>query len=508
MKAYLMHEASDFDLTAPLPVNAEDLAQDLGLGTVWTAMAGGDERVFQLCRRAFLLGLVDPVAISYRQDVLADCLSNPTAVRRLYSTAVEAVETERKVWGLSSGSPQLVLYRAVDAIDVFVTYLKQLHQIATTSAATFSSAGFRRFFDMICQELDDPYLDEVQKHLSRLRFHNGVLIGAGLAEGFSSKGHVLLSPRAKGWKERLSLGRSGYSFEVPARDDGGHQVLDGLRARAINQVANAAAQSAEHIRSFLTLVSAELGFYVGCLNLYDTLAQKGETVCRPEPLPLGRPALEASDLYDVGLSLRAPGPVTGNDVRAAGKTLLVVTGANQGGKSTFLRALGLAQMMMQCGAFVPARHFRANVCTAVFTHFKREEDVTMQSGKFDEELARMNEIATHIRAGSFLFCNESFASTNELEGSEVAAEILRAMVGAGVRVAYVTHMFELASRLQRELGGGPLFLRAERLADGRRTFKILEGDPLPTSYGTDTYRRVFGDEKCTGDLVSPGTTVT
>ena len=65
--------------------------------------------------------------------------------------------------------------------------------------------------------------------------------------------------------------------------------------------------------------------------------------------------------------------MVGNDVHGGGKSLVVITGANQGGKSTFLRSVGLAQLMMQCGMFVAAE-VTGPVCTGVFTHYKREED--------------------------------------------------------------------------------------------------------------------------------------
>ncbi len=69
--------------------------------------------------------------------------------------------------------------------------------------------------------------------------------------------------------------------------------------------------------------------------------------------------------------------------------LLIITGANQGGKSTFLCAVGLAQVMMQCGMFVAAESFSANVCDGIYTHYKREEDASMRSGKLDEERANV-----------------------------------------------------------------------------------------------------------------------
>jgi DNA mismatch repair ATPase MutS len=185
------------------------------------------------------------------------------------------------------------------------------------------------------------------------------------------------------------------------------------------------------------------------------------------------------------------GRVVGNEIAANGKRLVVITGANRGGKSTFLRALGLAQLMMQCGMFVPAESFRAGVSSGVFTHFKREEDATMESGKLDEELRRMSTIVDRIKPDSVILLNESFASTNEREGSEIARQIIRALLESGVRVFCVTHLFDLAQSLYRAHGSGAVFLRAERLPDGRRTFRLIEGEPLATSYGEDLYARIF-----------------
>ena len=177
---------------------------------------------------------------------------------------------------------------------------------------------------------------------------------------------------------------------------------------------------------------------------------------------------------------------------ADGKQVVMITGANHGGKSTFLRSVGLAQLMMQAGMFVPAESFAASVSTGVFTHFKREEDATMEKGKLDEELDRMSTIAGQISSGGLLLCNESFASTNEREGSEIARQIIRALTEAGVRIVFVTHMYDLAGRYYAAQDPAALFLRAERRPDGQRTFRVPPGEPLPTSYGEDLYQQVFG----------------
>lgn len=182
----------------------------------------------------------------------------------------------------------------------------------------------------------------------------------------------------------------------------------------------------------------------------------------------------------------------GNELAADGKKLCIITGANKGGKSTFLRSIGLAQLMMQCGMYVAAESFSADICREIFTHYKREEDTEMKSGKFDEELARMSGIVDALTPDSLLLFNESFAATNKREGSEIARQIVRALLEARVKVFFVTHLYEFARHFEQDKSDGALFLRAERQADGRRTFKLLPGEPLETSFGVDLYAEIFG----------------
>ena len=141
--------------------------------------------------------------------------------------------------------------------------------------------------------------------------------------------------------------------------------------------------------------------------------------------------------------------------------------------------------------FVTADAFSAALYRNVFTHFTREEDVTMKSGKFDEELRRMTGIIDHLTPDSMILFNESFASTNEREGSEIASQIVCALLETRVKIFFVTHLFELANAFFQEGLDNAVFLRAERQTDGRRTFKLLPGQPLETSFGADLYKEIF-----------------
>lgn len=498
-----MYRDRDFDQKRDLPPNAAALTQDLELDALFDAMAVGDKFLLDVAKKAVLTSLDEPEAILYRQRILYDCLERPAIVRELYAIAVGAIEGEKRAWGGILGRyPDGVLHRSVELLQLFVGLLKRLRQIADEHGGTFRSEGFTTLFGMVAKELDDEYLRIVEDHLGRLRFRAGVLMSAELGKGNKGTDYVLRKPRnpKQSWRERLQdlrerlpgRDRSSYVYRIADRDENGFRALSELRARGISLVASALGQSTDHIQSFFGMLRLELGFYVGCLNLRDRLAQKGEPLCFPAPSVSGKAMLSARGLYDVSLSLSVEERVVGNDVSADEKLLVMMTGANRGGKSTFLRAMGQAQLMMQCGIFTPAETFRANVCAGIFTHYKREEDTSMRSGKLDEELSRMSSIVDSMTPNSLLLLNESFASTNEREGSEIARQVVRALLEVGIKVFYVTHLFDLAQGFYLAKMDTALFLRAERLADGRRTFRLVEGEPLPTSYGEDLYRRIFG----------------
>lgn len=503
MRVFLWHRDRDFDPKEGALPHAEALVKDLEMDRLVQAMASGDEFLFAVAKQALMASLVRIEDIVYRQQIMEDCLGRTEIIREIYSVSVEAIEGERKVWGSMFGRyPEGLLHRSLEVLQIFVALLERLRKIADQRAQEFHSEGMLRFFDMVRQELDDGYVATVKGHLEGLAFKNGILLSAGLGTGNKADRYVLRKPQheARGWRELLKKwtrqwspggDSSGLVYQVADRDEAGTRALSELKERGISRVAVALAQSTDHILGFFKILRLELGFYIGCMNLRDQLVRKGEPMCFPVPLPFGSAAFCVRGLYDISLSLGMEGRAVGNDVDADGRTLLVITGANRGGKSTLLRSMGLSQLMMQCGMFVAAESFRCNVCAGVYTHFKREEDSSLRSGKLDEELGRMSGIVDEMKPHSLVLLNESFSSTNEREGSEIARQIVRGLLDTGNKVAYVTHMFDLANGFYLERREAAVFLRAERLADGSRTFRIIEGAPLPTSFGEDLYRRIF-----------------
>ena len=519
MKAFLMYQDRDFDgqqllsrrerelryrdadqpalnLQQLLPQNEEALRQDLGLDVLFNAMALGDKYLVEVAQVAVLSSLTDLETILYRQHVFLDCLKNPQIVREIYHLAVEAIEGERKnYWSYWSRYPASILHRGVEVLEMFVGLLKRLRSIADRHAEQFESAGFSRLFAMLRSELTDEYFAIIEKHLRQLKFRGGVLISAELGKGNKGKHYVLRKPPQdkRSWITRLLAEKPpSYTYQLAPRDEAGAHALSALKDRGINLVANALAQSTDHILSFFQMLRAEVAFYIGCLNLHAQLRQMGEPTCLPVPTRAGERKLSFLGLYDVSLALSMGQRVVGNDLTANYQNLVIITGANTGGKSTFLRSIGLAHLMMQAGMFVPAESFASEICDGVFTHYKREEDVTMESGKWDEELSRMSEIVDRLKSNSILLFNESFASTNEREGSEIARQIVKALLEKHVKIFFVTHLYHFAHGVFDQKLDGAIFLRAERRPDGTRPFKLIQGEPLQTSHGEDLYNRIFG----------------
>lgn len=467
----------------------DTIVDDLGLESIFDAMSGGDKVVREVAQVVLPATVSDPSVIAHRQAVLSDCLENRTAVRRLFEIASDAAEV--KTWG-TGGQPRSALRLSLEPLQELISHLRRLRTHCDGYRSDFRSEGFTTLFSDVADQLDDDYLDTIESFLPELQFFDGVLVSAGLGTGNKATDFALHQLPAKQGRRRFGLERqNGLAVALPEHTEESIRTVNELAGRGLKAAADAVSRSASHVHVFFRSLRAELAFYIGCLNLAERLSVS-VPICFPTVVESGT-SLSCRALRDVSLALQVGADVVGNDVDADGKSLIVVTGANNGGKSTFLRSVGVAQLMMQAGMFLVARSFRADIRDGIFTHFGREEDSSMTHGRLDEELSRLRDITDRLRPGSMLLFNEPFASTNEREASEIARPIIAALTEAGVKVVFVTHLADFArSRYDSDLPGD-LFLRADRTAEGARTFRLTESAPLPTSYGSDTFRRVFGD---------------
>lgn len=493
MKSLLMHKDCDFDMTQSLPWQKNYTLQDLELNTIIQAMSNNDDFIADVSKIAILSAAKNSAStITYRQEVLKDCLKNPETIKKIYEIADDLLNEEENHW-LISRYPKSIMHRSITLLDYYFNTFRKLRHIALSQLGNFKSDGFINFFTTIISELSDEYINEVDLHLNNLKFDDGELISAKLGKGNKGTHYMLRRSNepAKGWLRSLLTLKSKYSYDVYPGDEIGLIALSDMAEKGINTTANVLAQSADNILSYFKQIKTELGFYIGCINLYEQLSKYDMPISFPTPIETDHHVFKSHELYDACLALKMKSKIVTNDIMADQKSLIIITGANQGGKSTFLRSLGLAQLMMQSGMFVAASLFSATLCDNLFTHYKREEDTTMVSGKFDEELKRMSNIVDHLTKNSIILFNEAFAATNDREGSEIAKQIVSALIKKNIKIFFVTHLFEFAYQWQEMNDKHVLFLRAERQADGMRTYKLFEGKPLQTSYGDDLFKSIF-----------------
>ncbi|MCL1934531.1 MAG: hypothetical protein FWF53_12055 [Candidatus Azobacteroides sp.] len=521
MKPQLLYKDTDYNLQQELPWNEQSLIQDLELEALFNAMALGDDFLFKVVKSVILNGISNDVTtILYRREILKDCIKNPAEIKEMYKLAISAIEKEKEnFWGIFGNYPRSILSHSRHTLFMFADRLQELRTIADKHSGQFNSEGFKKFFYMLQTELTDEYLFTIRKYLKDSDFDKGILMTSEL--GKRNKGVRLVlnkfqEKKQSWWKQKIedyllykaikqknkqswlaklfNVELTDFTFFISSYDEGGIRALSELEDQGLNLVANALAQSSDHILGFFKTLQTELAFYIACLNLYEQLLEINEPVSFATPLDINERRLKFKGLYDICLALTTKQKVVGNDLIAPKKNLFIITGANQGGKSTFLRSIGLAQLLMQSGMFVPAEEFEANICDAVFTHFKREEDCGLKSGKFDEELGRMNDIINHISFNALILFNESFAATNERDGSEIAGQIVKALIEKHIKVFFVSHIYQFANHFYIQHLNCALFLRAERRSDTTRTFKIVEGEPLQTSYGEDLYNKIFPED--------------
>ncbi|AYF78486.1 DNA mismatch repair protein [Nocardia yunnanensis] len=468
--------------------NGDNTFDDLGLATLCEA-AAADPFVRGAIRAALMAPTTDPEVIRYRHAVLADCRAHPAVVRELYRIAALATEVKRRKVGPAHRAGGRLLL-ALEPLTELISCLRQLRAVCDSDGHHFRAPGFTALMRVVATDLDDGYLDDLEAQLAAMDFDYGVHLSAGLGAGNTVSDIVLHAPLRR---RRFGFDRrTGRAFRVTDEPDPEFDPVARLRDRAVSVIADVVQDAADHVQDFFRHLRGELAFYLGCLALQDRFRAAGLPVCLPTPHPAGTPRLRCTGLRDVTLALTSQMPVIGNDIDAVGRTLIVVTGANSGGKSTLLRSLGAAQLMMQAGMPVLADSFEADVRAGVFTHFVAEEDRGLSHGKLVDELSRMSRIVDRLTPNSLLLCNESFSSTSESDATRIAVPILSALLSTGIAIVFVTHLYEFAHQRHRSAHPTDLFLRARPHPDGTRTFHFTPAPPDPTSHAADVFHQIFG----------------
>lgn len=466
---------------------AEDgVLVDLKLDQVIDELTAGAEDPESL-RHLFSTPLGGVDAVRYRQRVFADLEHDAVLdgfrsfaqemgrLRRRSATAAKV--TDRPTWGA------LIL----DEVGSYCEALQSLDRCL--EAAPLSSDAlcrFRRFvrsyvdsagFVALCDEARAvrAALDAV-RYCVRVR---GLRVEVARYEGegdYSAEVEASFERFAQGDTRQYGI---RYRAE-PALGHVGVQIL-ALVARLFPEEFGAldrlAVAHAGFVDPVFEQVRQELAFYLSYLDVLEPLRPAGLRWCLPEiedGVGLGGHGEEAYDIYDLALALkltRERRAVVPNDfVLGPGERVVVVSGPNQGGKTTLSRAVGQLHFLASLGCPVPGSAARLFLPDRIFTHFAREESRSATGGRLEDDVVRAGCILEAASAASLIVMNEPFSSTALEDARFLGREAIERVLERDATCVYVTFVDEL-SRLDPRVASMVSTVSGED--PSQRTLKVV-----------------------------------
>nr|WP_300144941.1 hypothetical protein [Propionicimonas sp.] len=427
--------------------------EDLHLDAVVAAMAPGE---FQ--RAVWLRPLRDPEQIRYRQEVVRDL--QRTDLRAAATSFEAAVAASRNAIAARANAHYRIPadLDTLEAIRRFTAAVRDFR--ARLDHLRPRSAGLTGVAEWLADyERSQPFGDLAEGCAASLVEVRGPAVELGIQSGT-----VWAAPDGgrQPWGEQVEsffarfATPDGDASPAPARP---RRYLNHVEAQAIGLVAELMPEAFERLHRFATAhahflpdeldhLGEELRFYLGFLKVADGLAARGVPWCLPQVREPGGGPLDLSGFVDLALALKAgpDDPLVPNDLALRpDERLVFVTGPNQGGKTTYVRAAGQLAHLASLGLPVPARAASLPVLNPVLTHFPRPDDPANQRGGLADELVRLRDLLDAADGSALLVLNELFSATTAEDALQLSGRVLGRFAEAGCRVLWVTFLEELVT---------------------------------------------------------------
>jgi DNA mismatch repair protein MutS len=513
--------------------------RDLELESTLAALIGNGAGRTRM-REIFFTLCSDPAVIVYRQDILEDLWRNSDFAARLEALLPEistlipyGAPVDRRRSTLQDVTQRL------GELEQLVSCVSGLHEIFTHLGDRVRAHGWLKLRDAIARTVQDTVYQNLRRTLPDMlrtvRSTVSVTIGVNLDGRLRPTAATLLAVNeqkfsSSSFLDRL-LGKQGEGFKglgplhtVPVLDQGRvprggqgasqdvnplmvplfhdlAQVLDTVCqpiARALRQY------SALH-SGFLAALHGDIAFYLAAVRLMQRLHSRGLPICRPEIAPVTERVCELHDGYNLNLALHqieyanVNDRIVKNDVHVGENgRICILTGPNQGGKTTYTQMVGVCHVLAQIGLWVPAIQARLSPVDNIYTHYPIEEQLAKGTGRFGDEAQRLSQIFNQATRQSLILLNESLASTNPGESIYIAQDLVRILRRLGTRAVFATHLHDLAAdvtALNANTVGDSLIVslvasRSEESNDGaQRSYKIVPGQPRGRSYAREIASR-------------------
>ena len=429
---------------------------DLNLDQVVDAAVSGREQY--ALKPFFYAPLRSIEAIGYRQEVMRDV--QKASIYELISAFAATMSTIRQCLAVAKKSPyRYERHRWV--LDAVQLYRDAIGQLADgLDRPDVESPGLLAFRERLREYVQSGRLraltNEATSLLAQLALIDyRVLVGNGsvTVRAGNHEGDFVSSIQATFERFRENPAKS-YLLTFPERTSLNHieaKVLEFvalLHPDVFSEMERFGEANQNFVDEFIQRFDREIQFYVACVDYRARFERAGLPMCFPR-VDAGDKAVFAQDGFDLALAQRliaADARVVCNDFRLSGpERIFVVSGPNQGGKTTFARTFGQTHYLAALGCCVAGRSAGTFLFDAIFTHFEREEDPGALRGKLEDDVVRMHGILESATPRSIIILNEIFASTTAQDASTLARRVMDNILELDALGVCVTFIDELAS---------------------------------------------------------------
>jgi hypothetical protein len=445
------------DAAAPEPPQIAETFRDLNLDRIVDDVAG-PQREYDIAP-FFRLPLRDVDAIVYRQEVMRDL----ERMDVLHAIAVFSQRMRRVREWLELANKRFYPRERqrwfLDAAAEYAAAAKELH--ADLARCELAARGLRAFRDELAAYLCGSGFVALSTEAERLaagfaavRFNlrlRGSSVTVQDAGDEADYGSAVAATFAKFRRDESHGKRADRHTAALGLNHVEERILERvarLHPRLFGELVAFCTVHADFVDAGVARFEREVQFYVVWLDHVGKLRAIGLEFCYPQ-LSATSKEIECRDAFDLALAARLVkdrAPVVRNDFHLRGaERLFVVSGPNQGGKTTFARTFGQLHYLAALGCPVPGTQARLFLCDRVLTHFEREEDATSLRGKLQDDLVRMRRLFDCATSDSIVIMNESFSSTSVQDALYLSREILGRLIRLDALGVCVTFLTELAA---------------------------------------------------------------